>query len=28
LVAEDGRVLDRVVSYFGQRKVSTHEGRV
>ncbi|HEX8819379.1 MAG TPA: glycoside hydrolase family 2 TIM barrel-domain containing protein [Archangium sp.] len=28
LVAADGRVLDRVASYFGQRKVSTHEGRV
>jgi len=28
LVAADGRVLDRVESYFGQRKVSTHEGRV
>jgi beta-galactosidase/beta-glucuronidase len=28
LVGEGGRVLDRVESYFGQRKVSTHEGRV
>ncbi|HEX8852397.1 MAG TPA: glycoside hydrolase family 2 TIM barrel-domain containing protein, partial [Pyrinomonadaceae bacterium] len=28
LVGEDGRVLDRVESYFGQRKVSTHQGRV
>lgn len=28
LVGEDGRVLDRVESYFGQRKVSTHNGRV
>src|SRR5215207_1106310 len=28
LVGADGRVLDRVESYFGQRKVSTHEGRV
>ncbi|HVF44550.1 MAG TPA: glycoside hydrolase family 2 TIM barrel-domain containing protein [Pyrinomonadaceae bacterium] len=28
LVGADGRVVDRVESYFGQRKVSTHEGRV
>jgi beta-galactosidase/beta-glucuronidase len=28
LVSSDGRVLDRVESYFGQRKVSTHDGRV
>jgi beta-galactosidase/beta-glucuronidase len=28
LVGADGRVLDHVESYFGQRKVSTHEGRV
>jgi beta-galactosidase/beta-glucuronidase len=28
LIGEDGRVLDRVESYFGQRKVSTHDGRV
>jgi beta-galactosidase/beta-glucuronidase len=28
LVGPDGRVLDRVESYFGQRKVSTHDGRV
>jgi beta-galactosidase/beta-glucuronidase len=28
LVSADGRVLDRVASYFGQRKVSTHDGRV
>lgn len=28
LVSADGRVIDRVESYFGQRKVSTHEGRV
>ncbi len=28
LVGKDGRVLDRVDSYFGQRKVSTHAGQV
>jgi len=28
LVGADGRVLDRVESYFGQRKVSTRDGRV
>jgi len=28
LVTAEGRVLDRVESYFGQRKVSTHGGRV
>lgn len=28
LVSTDGRVLDRVESYFGQRKVSTHDGKV
>ncbi|HEV3471429.1 MAG TPA: glycoside hydrolase family 2 TIM barrel-domain containing protein [Pyrinomonadaceae bacterium] len=28
LVSGEGRVLDRVESYFGQRKVSTHDGRV
>lgn len=28
LVGPGGRVLDRVESYFGQRKVSTHGGRV
>ncbi|HEV2859749.1 MAG TPA: glycoside hydrolase family 2 TIM barrel-domain containing protein [Pyrinomonadaceae bacterium] len=28
LLSADGRVLDRVESYFGQRKVSTHDGRL
>lgn len=28
LLSKDGRVLDRVDSYFGQRKVSTHDGQV
>ena len=28
LVSAEGRVVDRVASYFGQRKVSTHQGRV
>ncbi|HEX5705895.1 MAG TPA: glycoside hydrolase family 2 TIM barrel-domain containing protein [Pyrinomonadaceae bacterium] len=28
LVGASGQVLDRVESYFGQRKVSTHDGRV
>ncbi|HYE13258.1 MAG TPA: glycoside hydrolase family 2 TIM barrel-domain containing protein [Pyrinomonadaceae bacterium] len=28
LVGQSGQVLDRVESYFGQRKVSTHDGRV
>jgi beta-galactosidase/beta-glucuronidase len=28
LVSAEGRVLDRVESYFGQRKVSVHDGKV
>ncbi len=28
LVAADGKVLDRIESYFGQRKVSVHDGKV